>query len=131
MTVSPTARQSVYGKAGGVRTRGAAGESWLTAAIPIENPYCSCKLTRVRPRQTDQLLDDEMHNRHEEIQQVNCTLRPRPRQRDEATLSSPPACHLFGCANCELAAGQHGAEGPRPAFRDEGREIRRTAQGQD
>ena len=24
------------------------GESWLTAAIPIENPYCSCKLTRVR-----------------------------------------------------------------------------------
>ena len=24
------------------------GESWLTAAIPTENPYCSCKLTRVR-----------------------------------------------------------------------------------
>ena len=23
-------------------------ESWLTAAIPMENPYCSCKLTRVR-----------------------------------------------------------------------------------
>ena len=22
----------------------------LTAAIPMENPYCSCKLTRVRPR---------------------------------------------------------------------------------
>ena len=26
------------------------GESWLTAAIPMENPYCSCKLTRVRSR---------------------------------------------------------------------------------
>ena len=24
------------------------GSRWLTAAIPIENPYCSCKLTRVR-----------------------------------------------------------------------------------
>ena len=24
------------------------GESWLAAAIPIENPYCSCELTRVR-----------------------------------------------------------------------------------
>ena len=23
------------------------GESWLTAAIPIDNPYCSCKLTGV------------------------------------------------------------------------------------
>ena len=23
-------------------------ESWLTAAIPMDNPYCSCKLTRVR-----------------------------------------------------------------------------------
>ena len=21
--------------------------SWLTAAIPMDNPYCSCKLTRV------------------------------------------------------------------------------------
>ena len=26
------------------------GESLLTAAIPMENPYCSCKLTRVRSR---------------------------------------------------------------------------------
>ena len=25
-----------------------AGESWLTAAIPVNNPYCSCKLIRVR-----------------------------------------------------------------------------------
>ena len=25
-------------------------KSWLTAAIPMDNPYCSCKLTRVRPR---------------------------------------------------------------------------------
>ena len=24
------------------------GESWLTAAIPMENRYCSCRLTRVR-----------------------------------------------------------------------------------
>ena len=24
---------------------GQAGESWLTAAIPMYNPYCSCKLT--------------------------------------------------------------------------------------
>ena len=24
--------------------------SWPTAAIPVDNPYCSCKLTRVRPR---------------------------------------------------------------------------------
>ena len=24
------------------------GESWPTAAIPMDNPYCSCKLTRVR-----------------------------------------------------------------------------------
>ena len=27
------------------------GESWLTAAVPVDNPYCSCKLTRVRRRQ--------------------------------------------------------------------------------
>ena len=26
----------------------AEGESWLTAATPVDNPYCSCKLTRVR-----------------------------------------------------------------------------------
>ena len=25
------------------------GEPWLTAATPVENPYCSCTLTRVRP----------------------------------------------------------------------------------
>ena len=31
-------------------TVAAAGESWLTAAIPMDNPCCSCKLTRVRPR---------------------------------------------------------------------------------
>ena len=27
-----------------------AGKSWLTAASPVENPYCSCKLTRLRWR---------------------------------------------------------------------------------
>ena len=27
---------------------GPAGEPWLTAATPVENPYCSCGLTRVR-----------------------------------------------------------------------------------
>ena len=26
------------------------GESWRTVAIPMGNPYCSCKLTRVRSR---------------------------------------------------------------------------------
>ena len=26
------------------------GESRLTAAIPMDNPYCSCERTRVRPR---------------------------------------------------------------------------------
>ena len=25
-------------------------ESWLTAAVPMENPYCSCNLTRVHVR---------------------------------------------------------------------------------
>ena len=29
---------------------GAAGESGLTPAIPVDNPCCSCKLTRVRSR---------------------------------------------------------------------------------
>ena len=28
-----------------------AGESWLTAAVPMDNPSCSCKLTRVCPHQ--------------------------------------------------------------------------------
>ena len=28
--------------------REAQGESWLTAAIPMVNPYCSCKLTHLR-----------------------------------------------------------------------------------
>ena len=28
------------------RYAAALGESWLTAAIPMESPYCSCKLTR-------------------------------------------------------------------------------------
>ena len=27
-----------------------AGESWLTAAIPMDNPYCSCRLTRKHAR---------------------------------------------------------------------------------
>ena len=27
----------------------------LTAAAPVENPYCSCKLTRVRPFNTGNL----------------------------------------------------------------------------
>ena len=41
MTVSPTARHlSLY--------YSGAGESWLTAATPMNNLYCSCKLTRVR-----------------------------------------------------------------------------------
>ena len=31
-------------------TEAVAGEPWPTAAIPMENPYCSCELTRVRPR---------------------------------------------------------------------------------
>ena len=26
----------------------AVGESWLTAAIPMDNPYCSCKLMEAR-----------------------------------------------------------------------------------
>ena len=34
------------------------GESWLTAAIPMENSYSSCKLTRVR-RQEHDLVRDE------------------------------------------------------------------------
>ena len=29
-------------------TEAVAGEPWPTAAIPMENPYCSCELTRVR-----------------------------------------------------------------------------------
>ena len=33
---------------GGRRRR--AVSTWLTAAIPMDNPYCSCKLTRVRSR---------------------------------------------------------------------------------
>ena len=32
----------------------ATGESWLTAAIPADNPHCSCKLTRVCDRQDTQ-----------------------------------------------------------------------------
>ena len=28
---------------------GAVRRPWLTAAILMENPYCSCELTRVRP----------------------------------------------------------------------------------
>ena len=31
----------------------ACGESWLTAAMPTDNPYCSCKLSRVRSRPGD------------------------------------------------------------------------------
>ena len=30
---------------GARRLARAAGEPWLTAAIPVENPYCSCRLT--------------------------------------------------------------------------------------
>ena len=30
----------------------------LTAAIPMDNPYCSCKLTRVRPSPPQVLLDN-------------------------------------------------------------------------
>ena len=37
---------AVGGRRGG--GRGRPGESWLTAAIPMDNPYCSCKLTRGR-----------------------------------------------------------------------------------
>ena len=29
--------------------RQGSGESWLTAPIPIDNPYCSCKLSVLRP----------------------------------------------------------------------------------
>ena len=31
-----------------VRPRSVPGASWLTAAIPMDNPYCSCKLTLPR-----------------------------------------------------------------------------------
>ena len=33
-----------------------AGQSWLTAAIPMDNPYCSCKLTCVRSRLAQQAV---------------------------------------------------------------------------
>ena len=35
--------QAVHGRIGRVLPQ---GEPWLTAAIPMENTYCSCKLTR-------------------------------------------------------------------------------------
>ena len=35
----------------GARRCGGGESSWLTAAIPMDSPYCSCKLTRVRVRQ--------------------------------------------------------------------------------
>ena len=34
----------------GTNAASADGGQRLTAAIPVENPYCSCKLTRVRAR---------------------------------------------------------------------------------
>ena len=34
--------------AGGRQPAGEGGSSWLTAAIPMDNPYCSCKLTAQR-----------------------------------------------------------------------------------
>ena len=37
-----------HGAQSGIAPVGAAGESCLTAAIPMDNPYCSCELTRVR-----------------------------------------------------------------------------------
>ena len=39
------------------------GESWLTAAIPMDNPRCSSKLTRVRPVAKHQPLFDEINSR--------------------------------------------------------------------
>ena len=47
MTVSPMARRDDRRRR---QVPEGAGESWLTAAIPMENPYCSCKLTRVLPQ---------------------------------------------------------------------------------
>ena len=39
-------------------TRGKAmfGEPWRTAAVPMANPYCSCKRTRVRSGLTGQVV---------------------------------------------------------------------------
>ena len=39
------------GSGGGLVDR--RSESWLTAAIPVDHPYCSCKLTRVRLAQEE------------------------------------------------------------------------------
>ena len=41
----------------------AAGGSRLTAAIPMDNPYCSCKLTRVRSGAAPEAWDDRGRSR--------------------------------------------------------------------
>ena len=53
--------QAVTGSGGPQLTgRGALpGESWLTAAIPMDNPYCSSKLTRVRSHCSLAALDEQ------------------------------------------------------------------------
>ena len=46
MTAATTAGKMAFGNDVVPKVR----ESWLTAAIPMDNPYCSCKLTRVLPQ---------------------------------------------------------------------------------
>ena len=49
------------------------GAPWLTAATPMDNPYCSCKLTHLRSWTTTE--DDVLHIRH--LPDFDATLRAR------------------------------------------------------
>ena len=42
-------------------TRPSSGESWLTAAIPVDSPWCSCKLTRARPAEAFSSMNSAHH----------------------------------------------------------------------
>ena len=43
--LSPTAQANFTARYPTDFSNSTASESWLTAAIPVDNPYCSCKLT--------------------------------------------------------------------------------------
>ena len=55
------------------------GESWLTAAIPMDSPYCSCKLTRVRVQALlDAVFDNDPARDTRETLPLPCGFHCRP-----------------------------------------------------
>ena len=95
-------------------TAAAKGESWPTAAIPMENPYCSCKLTRAAAKVA---VESKLQDFMLKVEQQKVALAEAEAARDglaAAAEKAPPA--TLRAASVPSAASLHPAAAAAPTF---------------